>query len=116
MLKYSIFFFLLLGNFISTAQHQFSVSFNNRTFAATDSLLPFWFGANQYGKVQPEGAFLNLSDLYISGNSADNSSKIQWEWGVNPVIGLSQTAYMQLNRAFAGLEFPWLGTKRRDVL
>lgn len=89
---------------ISKAQNPFQISVSNTTLAATDSVLPFWFTANQHGKIRPSGSFLNISELTV-GHAYDNKSesKLGYTWGGNLVAAFGKSNYYQLNQAFAGL-------------
>ncbi len=94
----------MFAQFITKAQNPLQISIQNTTLAATDSVMPFWFAANQHGKVQPLNSFLNISDLYI-GQAYNNktASNLTYTWGGNFVAAFGETNYYQVNRAFAGL-------------
>jgi len=56
--------FIVVALFAKT-QNPFHISISNTTLAATDSVLPFWFAANQHGKVSAANSFSNITDLII---------------------------------------------------
>jgi len=62
--------------FTSKTQNPFVISVSNTTLAATDSVLPFWFTANQHGKIQSTGSVMNISELTVgqSYNSKPESN------------------------------------------
>jgi hypothetical protein len=94
---------------ISKAQNPFQITISNTTFAATDSVLPFWFVANQHGRIQASNSFSNITDLTI-GQTYNNTSKskLGYSWGGNFVAAFGENNYYQLNQAFAGLSlFGW---------
>jgi hypothetical protein len=72
--------------------------------AATDSVQPFWFVANQHGKIQSKNSSLNISGLII-GQSYDNraKSKLGYTWGSDFLAAFGNSNYYQINRAFAGI-------------
>jgi hypothetical protein len=105
-LKYFLLLFLVLTGWISGAQNPVEFSLKNSTLAATDSLLPFWFSANQQGKIKPAGSFLNVSDLFIGQDyAARTDSAIAFTWGGNLVATFGETSYYQLNILSFGYEF-----------
>jgi hypothetical protein len=105
-LKYYLLLFLVLTGWISEAQNPVEFSLKNSTLAATDSLLPFWFAANQQGKIKPAGSFLNVSDLFISQDyTARTDSTFAFTWGGNLVAAFGENSYYQLNRAFTGISY-----------
>ena len=88
------------------AQNPIEISISNSTFAATDSLLPFWFTANRQGKVQASASVLNTTDFYLGQALAYSSdSTLSWFWGGNLLAAFGQTSYYQVNRAFAGVSY-----------
>lgn len=89
---------------ISKAQNPFQISVSNTTLVATDSILPFWFIANQHGKIRYSGSFLNISEVNV-GQTYNNKpeSKLGYTWGGNLVAAFGKTNYYQLNQAFAGI-------------
>jgi hypothetical protein len=72
--------------------------------AATDSVQPFWFVANQHGKIQSKTSFLNISELII-GQSYKNraKSKLGYTWGSDLLAAFGNSNYYQINRAYAGI-------------
>jgi hypothetical protein len=95
---------IILFTFIfSQAQNPFQISISNSTLAATDSVLPFWFAANQNGKIQSSGSFLNISELTV-GQVYNNKvkSKVGYTWGTDLVAAFGKSNYYQVNQAFAG--------------
>jgi hypothetical protein len=104
MIKFLFILIALLIVFISKAQNPFQISISNTTLAATDSVLPFWFAANQHGKILASNSFLNITDLTI-GQAYNNKSKskLGYTWGGNFIAAFGENNYYQLNQAFAGL-------------
>jgi len=99
-----IFIFVAL---FAKSQNPFHISMSNTTLAATDSVLPFWFAANQHGKVPAANRFSNITDLTI-GQSHSNKALTGFShtWGGNFVAAFGdETNVYQLNQAFAGLAF-----------
>jgi len=98
--------FICFSVSVSTAQNPIQISVSNTTFAATDSVLPFWFVANQHGKIKSSGQFLNISELIIGQTYSSNTkSKIGYTWGGDVIAAFGESNYYQVNRAFAGLAF-----------
>ena len=94
-----IFFFLL-----SKAQNPLHISVSNTTLAATDSVLPFWFAANQHGKIKENNSFLNISEIAIGQNYQNtNTRKLGYSWGSDFVAAFGECNYYQINQAFAGV-------------
>lgn len=106
MLKFFLISFLLLFSLIAPAQKKLNVSVKNVSLTASDSLLPFWFTANQDGKIRNTGSILNLTDLYI-GQPLDNPvpGSFAFTWGGNLTAAFGETNEIQLNRLFAGISF-----------
>jgi hypothetical protein len=95
--------FVIFNCSISIAQNQVNISFSNTTLAATDSVLPFWFTANQHGKIQEGNSFLNISELFIGQNYKNtNNQKLGYTWGSDFVAAFGENSYYQINQAFAG--------------
>jgi hypothetical protein len=103
MFKYFLILSVLFTFFNSKAQNPFQISVSNTTLAATDSVLPFWFIANQHGKIKSSGSFLNISEV-TAGQEYNNKpkSKLGYTWGGNLVAAIGKTNYYQVNQAFAG--------------
>lgn len=103
-MKYLVIFFFLFVSLTVQAQNLYQVEIKNSTLAATDSLLPFWFTANQHGTVEPAGSMLNVTGINIGQfNYRENSAPVAITWGAGLVAGWGENRYYQLNRAFAGL-------------
>jgi hypothetical protein len=98
---------LIFGYYHAVAQEKLEISLQNRTFIACDSLMPFWFTANQHGKVRSVGTLLNLTDLNLELPYRGNTSEVDYTLGLNALAGFGETNYYQLNQAFAG--FSWNG-------
>jgi hypothetical protein len=97
--------FLLISTF-SKAQNPIQISVSNTTLAATDSILPFWFAANQHGKIQSNNSFLNISELIVEkGYKPGFNSKLATTWGGDFIAAFGNSNYYQINRAFAGISF-----------
>jgi hypothetical protein len=103
MKKHLFIFLLLIGFYNAQAQKTLKISFENRTFVANDSILPFWYRANQNGKVNTVGSVLNLTELNMGQLYNENFSIVNYTWGVNALAGFGETSYYQLNQAFAGI-------------
>ncbi len=104
MFKYFVILIVLFTFFISGAQNPIHISVSNTTLAATDSVIPFWFTANQNGKIKPSGSFLNISELFIGQSYNFNSdSKLKYTWGAGFNAAFGKSDYYQVNQAFAGL-------------
>jgi hypothetical protein len=104
MLKYLLILILLFTFSFSKAQNPLQISVSNTTLAATDSVQPLWFVANQHGKIQSKNSFLNISELII-GQSYKNraKSKLGYTWGADLIAAFGNSNYYQTNRAFAGV-------------
>lgn len=90
--------------FNSKAQNPFQISVSNTTFAATDSVLPFWLTANRHGKVNASNSFLNITDFAIGQVYKINpESNFDYTWGGNFIAAFGESNYYQVNQAFAGL-------------
>jgi hypothetical protein len=105
ILKYYFVLFLVLIVWVSGAQNPVKFSVKSSTLAATDSLLPFWFSANQNGKIIPAGSFLNVTDLLAGQDYLHADSGFSFTWGGNLVAALGEKNYFQVNRLFAGVSF-----------
>lgn len=94
----------LLSFFNLYAQDNFEISAKNSTLFATDSIIPFWFAANQNGKIIANNTFLNISDIYIGQSSKKKeNSDLSWNWGGNIVGAIGNTNYLQVNQLFASV-------------
>ena len=97
---------LLFASTFIYSQNSFQLFISNNSFVATDSILPFWFTANQQGKIKPSGSFLNISDLYIGQEyKSKTDSKIGYTWGTDLIAAFGDNNYFQVNQAFAGFLF-----------
>lgn len=104
MFKYLTVLSLLFTFSISRAQNPINISLSNTTLVATDSILPFWFTANQHGKIKSLGSFLNISDFNIGqAYNVKPKSKFGYTWGTNLVAAFGNSTYYQINQAYAGL-------------
>jgi len=89
--------------FTSKTQNPFVISVSNTTLAATDSVLPFWFTANQHGKIQSTGSFMNISELTVGQSyNSKPESNFGYTWGGSVIAAFGNTSYYQVNQAFAG--------------
>ncbi len=79
-------------------------SIQNSTLGAPKEHLPFWFYANQHGKIEGDNAFLNITDVGINHNSvvADNTT-LGWKAGCNLIAAIGNTSYWQLNRLYGAV-------------
>jgi len=91
----------------SISQNNIRITISNTSYAATDSLLTFWFISNQNGKIKPEGSFLNITELEIGKYYKTDSAqkKLDYSWGSNFVGGLGETNYLQINSVFLALSY-----------
>jgi len=90
----------------SKAQNPVHFSVKNTTLAATDSVLPFWFVANQHGRVLAANSFANITDLYVGQSHSNKAlSGFSFTWGGNFVASFGKNNVYQLNQAYAGLAF-----------
>lgn len=106
MFKYLLSGAVMFSFFINKAQKPLHISVSNTTLAATDSVLPFWFTANQHGKIQENNSFLNISELFIGQNYQNiNNQKTGYTWGGDFVAAFGENSYYQVNQAFAGFSF-----------
>ena len=97
-------FVLLFTNAKSQQPVQFQV--NNRTLVSTDSVQPFWFTANQHGKIPQNGSFLNVTGLYAGQQHRSEAySAFSGTWGVDGVAVIGSENSLQLNRLFAGVAY-----------
>lgn len=91
---------------ISGAQNPIQISVSNTTLAATDSVLPFWFAANQHGKIQLKNSFLNISEIIVEKAYLNNSkSGLGTTLGGDFIAAFGNENYYQVNRAYAGISF-----------
>jgi len=80
--RFLLIFIILFTFFHLKAQNPLQISVSNATLAATDSVLPFWFTANQHGKIQANNSFLNISEIVIGQNYQNtNNRKLGYTWG-----------------------------------
>lgn len=96
MYRYVSTLIILFCLFTADAQPTDGVFIRNTMLAGDGAGLPFWLKANQSGRIQTEGAFLNLTEIYAG------RKKPGWVWGLGMVAGLGAPEYLQLNQAFAG--------------
>jgi len=113
MNKYKIFgvgtflilWFLLITNF-TYSQLPFHISAKNSSLIATDSVQPFWFTANQHGKVPANSQFLNITDIQLNKDYSEKVySGFSYICGTELVAALGNENSFQLNRAYAGIAF-----------
>jgi hypothetical protein len=100
-------FLMVFGYYNVEAQKALEVSFTNRTSFTNDSLQPFWFISNQYGKIKQAGLLLNLCELKLEQPYHQNTAVVDFTWGINALAGFGQMSYYQLNQAFGGVS--WKG-------
>ena len=106
--KYQTFLalFLLLTFSFSKAQNPIQISVSNTTLAATDSVLPFWFSANQHGKIRSNNSFLNISGLIVEKGYLNKAkSGLGITWGGDFTAAFGSENYYQINRAYGGISF-----------
>jgi hypothetical protein len=104
MIKYLLILILPFLFSISKAQNPFQISISNTTLVSTDSILPFWFTANQHGKIKASNSFLNISEVTIEQKYNDSpEKKLAWSWGGDFVAAFGNSDnYYQLNQAYTG--------------
>lgn len=96
---------LIFSTFVE-AQQPVQIQVLNSTLAATDSVQPFWFTANQQGKIPQNGSFFNVTNIFIGQNHRQEvNSAFSTTWGINGVAALGSESSFQLNRIFAGVAF-----------
>lgn len=106
MFKFFFAIFLWFTLFISSAQNPVQISVSNNSFIATDTILPFWFTANQHGKVKSSGQFLNISDFFLGQVYKSNpDSKMGYTWGTDLIAAFGNENYFQVNQVFAGFQY-----------
>ncbi len=100
------FYIILLLSIETSSQNPIRFTFQNSAFISTDSVQPFWFVANQHGKIISKGAFLNLSEIEAEQfYKSTPVSGVGYTWGGNLLLSVGNSGYWQLNRAFFGLAF-----------
>jgi hypothetical protein len=105
MLRYIPIYLVLSLFYTANGQNNLDIYLKNSTIIANNDIFPFWFSANQNGKIVTSDSFLNISDFSIE-QIIDNKkvSELSFEWGVNLISALSQSNYYnQLNHVFAGI-------------
>jgi hypothetical protein len=107
MKKHLFVLLLIFGYYNASAQMTPEISVQNRTFIASDSLLPFWFMANQNGKVRNVGSLFNLTDIYLKQPYHEYTSGVNYTFGINALAGFGESSYYQLNQVFGGVS--WKG-------
>ena len=106
MPQYLISLIFFLCCVISHAQNSVNVALKNSTLIATDNTLPFWFTANHHGKIIPDNAILNISDINIQQNYNHlTNNSLAYTWGANLVCAFGEKNYYQVNQAFVGILF-----------
>ncbi len=106
MFKYLLVILVLLNILSLKAQNSIDISIKNSTLGTTGNQLPFWFSANQHGKIGEHNSFLNVNDLFIGKPYSNPSgSVLSYTWGGNLVAAFGENNYYQVNQAFAGISF-----------
>lgn len=101
-----IIFLVLLNPLFGWAQTESKISFQNSTFFSSDNEIPFWFAANNYGKIIGSGAFLNIVDFNFSQTKyAKRNKNFKYLYGADIVGGIGNESYFQANQIFAGINF-----------
>jgi hypothetical protein len=104
--RFLLIFIALFTFYHLNAQNPFQISVSNTTFAATDSVLPFWFAANQHGKIEANNSFLNISEIFIGQNYQNtNNLKLGYTWGGDFIAAFGSSSYYQINKVFAGFSY-----------
>ncbi len=102
------YFYLLIitsSALFAEAQENFYISVKNRSVIASDSILPFWYTANQFGKIREIGTFINLTDLDLGQPYRKNGLPISYTLGLNALGAFGESSYYQLNQIFAGVSW-----------
>ena len=104
--RFLLIFIILFTFFHLKAQNPLQISVSNATLAATDSVLPFWFTANQHGKIQANNSFLNISEIVFGQNYQNtNNRKLGYTWGGDFIAAFGTSSYYQINKVFAGFSY-----------
>ena len=97
--------FLLLNGLKLSAQSGFNISVSDHVMISS-SHLPFWFWANQEGRIDPGASFLNLTDISADGESLlKKDHQLLFEYGVTATAGIEKRNYFQLNRFFGKMHY-----------
>jgi hypothetical protein len=104
-LRYLFLFPAFLCAGLLFAQQPIFISIKNSTFATTDSVLPFWFTANQQGKIRSSGSVLNITDMSFGQLYHESAASFGYTWGTNLVAAFAESGYYQANQLFAGIVF-----------
>ena len=96
---------MLIGCYHLGGQETLKITVENKTFFAADSLMPFWFTANQMGKVRNVESLMNLTEVNFEQPFHENPAEMSFSWGLNALAGFGKSSYYQLNQAYAGISF-----------
>lgn len=101
----AIIFILFIAEFIK-AQEPSGITLTNNTLSGFAGQMPFWFHANQNGKVADDAAFINLFEarINVTGYLAEKN-RLKYFAGSNLIAGLSEKSYCRANQLFAGMEY-----------
>lgn len=98
-----ILYILLFNQLVGQNITNYNVS--NSTLISSENQ-PFWFRANQDGKIISKNSFLNLTDLSYSGIYHLDDSISHFSTGTDIIAGLgNKSQYFQINELFAGFNF-----------
>lgn len=98
-------FIFLTSTFIAIAQNKPSISLINTSLVGTENTLPFWFTANQLGKIEGNNQFINLSELNIQQKISTKNPKLGFYGGASIIGGINNNSYLQVNQVFAGTTY-----------
>ena len=104
--RFLLIFIVLFTFYNLKAQNPLHISVSNSTLAATESVLPFWFTANQHGKIEANNSFLNISEIFIGQNYQNtNNLNLGYIWGGDFIAAFGSSSYYQINKVFAGFSY-----------
>ncbi len=96
---------LFFINMVS-AQSDVHLIVSDRAMVSGASHLPFWFWANQDGKIDMETSFLNLTEVSTEGTTVFSKKReTKLSYGASLLSGLEDDSYLQLNRLFAAIDY-----------
>lgn len=101
-----VFLLMLIFSGIVNAQQPLQIQISNSTFAATDSVQPFWHTANQHGKIPQNGSFFNVTSLFVGqDHRPEVKTGFSATWGINGIAVFGSESLFQLNRVYAGMAY-----------
>lgn len=91
------------ASILTKGQSPPEIKFTNTTYATWNDHLPFWFWANQQGKISADNKFLNLFVLDMHSTEKNAKKKWQTQYGATIVGGWTKHSYLQFNQVYAGI-------------